>query len=208
MSTFVKGTLVESLLGAVLITVLLLPFQILLPQYAPYTPFLIVPVILFFALRLPLGGLVPMVLSFLAGVAWGLLFTLVAGPLLAANPASAPVVFGVGITAIIFLILTVHPLGLGRSPLGMVPAVLLGFVESLMVVMVLSHVGGDGAPAALVPPAGLLAIAGFFVYGAVMTAIMVVVSGAAANAVAGKGWNPHRGAPQSSAPQRTAVEVH
>lgn len=38
MSKFVKGTLVEAILGAVLITVLLLPFQVALPQYAPYTP--------------------------------------------------------------------------------------------------------------------------------------------------------------------------
>lgn len=141
-------------------------------------------------------------LSFLAGVVWGLVFAVVAGPLLAANPASAPLVLGVGITVVIFAILAVHPLLLGRTPLAMVPAVLLGFVESLMVMMVLSHVGGTPmAPAALVPPAGLLAIAGFFVYGAVMTAIMVVVSGAAADAVAGKGWNPHRGAPGAAVPQ-------
>lgn len=71
MSSYVKGTLVEAALNAVLITVLLLPFQILMPQFAPYTPFLIIPAILFFALRLPPRGLVPMVLSFLAGVAWG-----------------------------------------------------------------------------------------------------------------------------------------
>lgn len=70
MSHYVKGTLVEAALGAVLITVLLLPFQALFPQYAPYTSFLIVPILLFFALRLPLGGLVALALSFLAGVAW------------------------------------------------------------------------------------------------------------------------------------------
>ncbi|MHA6511212.1 hypothetical protein [Tessaracoccus sp. Z1128] len=199
MSNFVKGTLVEAILGAVLITLLLLPFQILLPQYAAYTPFLIVPIIVFFALQLPLGGLVPMVLSFLAGVVWGFLFALVAGPMLAADPASAPLVLGVGITLVIFLILAVHPTVLGKTPLAMVPVVLLGFVESLMVMMVLSQIGDNpGAPAALVPPAGLLAIAGFFVYGAVMTAIMVVVSGKAADAVAGPGWNPRRGAPQQA----------
>lgn len=196
MSDFVKGTLVEAILGAALITILLLPFQVLFPAYAPYTPFLIVPIIMFFALRLPLGGLVPLTLSFLAGIVWGLVFALVAGPLLAANPASAPVVLGVGITAVIFGILAVHPLLLGRTPLAMVPAVLLGFVESLMVMLVLSQIAvNPGAPAPLVPPAGFVAIAGFFVYGAVMTAVMVVASGAAADAVAGKGWNPHRGAP-------------
>ena len=87
----------------------------------------------------------------------------------------------------------------GKTPLAMVPGVLLGFVESLMVMMVLSNVAaGPANPviAALTPPGGLLAIAGFFLYGCVMTAIMVVVSGMGADAVAGKGWNPHRGAPQ------------
>lgn len=216
MTQFVKGTLVEALLGAVLITVLLLPFQVALPQYAPYTPFLIVPIIMFFALRLPLGGLVALALSFLAGVVWGFLFAVVAGPMLAANPASAPLVLGVGITLVIFLILAVHPLLLGKTPLAMVPGVLLGFVESLMVMMVLSNVvAGPANPviATLAPPGGLLAIAGFFLYGCVMTAIMVVVSGLGADAVAGKGWNPHRGAPQGapqgpspSAPRPTDVE--
>lgn len=199
MSRFAKGTLVEAVLGAILITVLLLPFQAALPGYAPYTPFLIVPIIMFFALRLPLRGLIPLVLGFLAGVAWGLLFAVIAGPMLASNPAFAPVVLGVGITVVIFLILAVHPLLLGKTPLAMVPAVLLGFVESLMVLLVLSHIGsGPGAPIALVPPQGLAVIAGFFCYGAVMTAIMVVVSGAAADAVAGRGWNPHRDAPQDA----------
>lgn len=203
MSNFVKGTLVEAILGAALITILLLPFQMLFPSYAPYTPFLIIPIIMFFALRLPLPGLIALTLSFLAGVAWGFVFALIAGPMLAANPASAPAVLGIGITAVIFGILAVHPLLLGRTPFAIVPAVLLGFVESLMVMLVLSQLGtAPGAPVALVPPAGLLAIAGFFIYGAVMTAAMVLVSGAAATAVAGRGWNPHRAAPVAQSADR------
>lgn len=173
----VKVVLVEAALNAVLITVLLLPFQIAMPQLAAYTPFLIVPVILFFALRLPLSGLVSMVLSFLAGVAWGLIFALVAGPMLTANPSSAPLVMGVGVTVLVFLILAVHPLLLSRTPLSMLPAVLLGFIEALIVILVLSQIRtSPGAPVPLVPPLGLLAIAGFFVYGSVMTAIMMVVT--------------------------------
>lgn len=123
--------------------------------------------------------------------------------MLAANPASAPVVLGVGITIVIFAILSIHPLLLAKTPLAIVPAVLAGFVEALMVMLVLSQVtAGPANPviAPLTPPVGLVAIAGFFVYGCVMTAIMVVVSGRVADAVAGKGWNPHRGGPGVPAP--------
>ncbi|HZK06047.1 MAG TPA: hypothetical protein VFC82_09430 [Actinomycetaceae bacterium] len=202
MPNVVKPTIVEAILGAVLITVLLLPFQMLFPQYAPYTPFLIVPAIMFFAMRLPLGGLIPLTLSFLAGVVWGFLFTLIAGPILASNPALTPIVLAVGITAVVFLILAVHPLLLGKTPFAMVPAVLLGFVEALMVMMFLGQIGdGPGAPAPIGPLGGFVAIAAFFVYGAVMTAIMVTLSGKAADAVAGgPQWRAARGggAPKSA----------
>ncbi len=197
MSSYVKGTLVEAALNAVLITILLLPFQILMPQFAPYTPFLIIPAILFFALRLPPRGLVPMVLSFLVGVAWGMVFALIGGPLIAAQPASAPLVLGVGVTLLVFAILAVHPLLLHKTPLSVVPAVLLGFVESLLVILVLSQIRtGPGAPTPLAPPIGLLAIAGFFIYGAAMIAIMIPVTAIVTDAVAGKDWNPRR-APNS-----------
>lgn len=190
----VKGTLVEAILGALLITLLLLLVQAAFPHMAAYTPFAILPIPLFFALRMPLGGLVALFLSFLAGTVWGFAFNLVAGPMIGANPASTPMILGVGVTLMIFLILAVHPLLLGRTPLAVVPAVLIGFLEMLMVLLIFNNPGIVN-PAA--PKLDWFWVVGIFAYGCIMTAIMVVVSGAAADKVAGKGWNPHRGAPQA-----------
>ncbi len=189
----VKGTLVEAILGALLITLLLLPVQAAFPPMAPYTPFAILPIPLFFALRMPLGGLVALLLSFVAGTVWGFVFNLVAGPMIGANPATTPLVLGVGVTVVIFLILAVHPLLLGRTPLAVVPAVLVGFLEMLLVLLVFAN------PGIVQPRAPTLTwawVVGIFAYGCVMTAVMVVVAGAAADRVAGRGWNPHRGAPE------------
>lgn len=187
MSKFAQGTLIDAALGAVLITLLLLPGQALLPQYAPYTPFAIMAVVLFFALRLPLGGLVALFLSFAAGVAWGFLFMLVGGPMIGAAPASAPLVLSVGITLVIFLILSVHPLLLGKTPFAIVPAVLWGFLNMLIVMMIMPMLP---EAAARLDAASALAI---FAYGCVMTAVMLVVSGAITEKVVGKGWRQDAG---------------
>lgn len=192
MSKFAKGTLVDAALGAVLITLLLLPGQALLPQYAPYTPFAIVAIVMFFALRLPISDLIPLFLSFAAGVGWGFLFMLVGGPMIAANPASAPLVLSVGITLVIFGILSVHPLLLGKTPFAIVPAVLWGFLNMLVVMMIMPMLPA-GAPT--LGPVSALAI---FAYGCVMTAIMVTIAGGIADKVAGKGWRRTPGVPQAA----------
>lgn len=200
MSSVVKGTLVEAALGAVLITLLLLPYQAAFPAYAPYTPFAIMPIVLFFALRMPLPGLVAIALSFIAGTAWGFAFMLIGGPMIGANPASAPVVLGIGITVVIFLILTVHPLLLGRTPLAVVPVVLYGFLQMLVVMLVRPVVG----EAALTP---LVAIA-LFLYGCVMAAVMVPVSGAVAAKAAGRrDWRPAPPGADQAAPAPAGGEA-
>lgn len=157
---------------------------------APYTPFAILPIPLFFALRMPVGGLIALLLSFVAGTLWGGLFALVAGPMIAADPASTPVVLGVGVTLVIFLILAVHPL-LGRTPLGVVPAVLVGFLEMLMVLLIFTNPGivASGAPTLTWPW-----VVAIFAYGCVMTAVMVGVSGAISERVGVKNPQPDRGA--------------
>ena len=132
MSTQTKGTLIQAALGAVLITLLMLPFQALTP-FAPYSAMLILPVLLFFALQAPPRALLGMFLSFACGVGWAGLFMLVKNALPAVP---LEIMMGVGVTLIIFSILAVHPILLGKTPFGVVPAVLLGFVESLLVMMV------------------------------------------------------------------------
>lgn len=187
MSKVVRGTLIDAALGAILITLLLLPVQAAFPQMAPYTPFAILPIPLFFALRMPLGGLIPMFLSFLAGTVWGLAFSMVAGPMIGANPASTPLVLAVGVTLVIFGILAVHPLLLGRTPLAVVPAVLLGFLEMLMVLLIMNN------PGIVLPGAAKLDwfwVVGIFAWGCVMTAIMLVVSGAVTEKIVGRNWRP------------------
>jgi len=107
---------------------------------------------------------------------------LVGGPMIAANPASAPVVLGVGITVVIFGILSVHPLLLGRTPFAIVPAVLWGFLNMLIVMLIMPMLP-DGAPK--LDAVSALAI---FAYGCVMTAVMVAVSGGITAKIVGKGW--------------------
>lgn len=83
-----------------------------------------------------------MFLGFAAGVGRPGLFMLVAGAL-PGVPLAA--LLGAGVTVVIFLILSVHPVLLGRTPFGVVPAVLLGFVESLLWLM-LDPMPAEGAP--------------------------------------------------------------
>ena len=200
MAKATTGTLLQAGLGAVLITLLLLPFQGLTP-YAPYTPLAILPVVLFFSLGLPLGGLVAMFLSFLAGAAWGGLFMLVAGAL---PDVPEPTLLGVGITLMIFLILAVHPLALAKTPFGIVPVVLLGFVEVLMVMLMMPLVTA-GEPAL-----DLLWTVIIFGYGCVMTAVMVAASERITRAVLGADWRgPGPSAPdeQPRTPERRNPHV-
>lgn len=178
MTKATTGTLLQALLGAVLITLLLLPFQGLTP-YAPYTPLAILPVVLFFSLGLPLRGLPAMFLSFLAGAAWGGLFMLAAGAL---PGIPQPVLLGVGITVMIFLILAVHPTALSRTPFGIVPAVLLGFVEVLMVMLMMPLVARSA------PALDLLWTVIIFAYGCAMTAVMAAASESVTAALLGRDW--------------------
>lgn len=178
MTKATTGTLLQAVLGAILITVLLLPFQGLTP-YAPYTPLAILPVVLFFSLGLPVRGLPAMFLSFLAGAAWGGLFLLVAG---AFPGIPQPALLGVGVTLMIFLILAVHPTVLAKTPFGIVPAVLLGFIEVLMVMLMMPLVTAGE------PVLDLLWTVIIFAYGCAMTAVMAAASEWVTTALLGKNW--------------------
>ena len=176
MSPTIKGGLMQAAaLGAVLITILMLPFQALTP-FAVYSPLLIVPVILFFALQAPPQALVGMFLSFACGVGWAALFMLGAS----ASPACpCRRSWGSGVTLVIFLVLFVHPILLGGTPLGVVPAVLLGTVASLLV-MTTTPLLAPG-----VPMLNLLWLLVIFAYGCAMTFVLVFVQGKIMSAVFG-----------------------
>lgn len=199
MSSQTKGILIQAVLGAVLITILMMPFQAVTP-FAPYSPMLILPVMLFFTLQAPPKALLGMFLSFACGVGWAGLFMLVKDAL-PGVPLEA--VMGVGVTLVIFLILSVHPILLGRTPFGVVPAVLLGLIESLLVMNLTPMLDG-GAPTLNL--AWLLVIFG---YGCVMTLILVLVQDKLISAVLGKAWRsaPSEDVPSSQIPSTPPVRT-
>ena len=184
MSLHTKATMFQALLGAVLITVLMIPFQAITP-YAPYTALLILPVLFFFTLGAPPQALVAIFLSFAAGVGWAALFMLVKNAL-PGVPMEA--MMGVGIAVVIFIILSVHPLLLGKTPLAIVPAVLLGLTEALLIMLLMPML------AAGEPQINLLWLLVIFAYGCVMTFILVIVQDKLTAALFGKNWK----APEAS----------
>lgn len=154
------------------------PFPALTP-FAAYSPLLILPVLLFFALQAPPQALLGTFLSFTAGVGCAGL----------SMPARAALLFvplglmlGVGVTLVIFLVPSVHPALLRHLPLAVVPAVLLGVVLSLLVMLV-NPLFQDGVP--LLNPLWFIAIFG---YGCVMALILVLAEARLLGAVLGKDW--------------------
>ena len=156
----------------------MLPFQALTP-FAPYSAMLILPVLLFFALQAPPRALLGMFLSFACGVGWAGLFMLVKNALPAVP---LETMLGVGVTLIIFSILAVHPILLGKTPFGVVPAVLLGFVEALLVMMI-TPLLQDGAAYP-----NLLWLLVIFGYGCLMTLVLLVVQDKLITKVLGNEW--------------------
>ncbi|MGV9866535.1 hypothetical protein [Rhodococcus koreensis] len=189
MSSQTKGILIQAVLGAVLISILMIPFQGLTPL-APYSAMLILPIMLFFTLQAPPKALLGMFLSFACGVGWAGLFLLVKDAL---PGVPFELMMGVGVAVVIFLVLSVHPILLGRTPFGLVPAVLLGLIESLLVTMVVPMLV-DGAP-----ELNLLWLLVVFGYGCLMTLILVAVQDRLISAVLGTTW---RSAPTEDAPTR------
>lgn len=178
MPTQTKGTLIQAALGAVLITILMLPFQALTPL-APYSAMLILPVMLFFTLQAPPRALLGMFLSFACGVGWAGLFILVKNAL---PGVPLEIMMGIGVALIIFLILSVHPILLGQTPFGVVPAVLLGLVESLLVMMVTPLLQEGAAHL------NLLWLLVIFGYGCMMTLALVTVQDKLITIALGKEW--------------------
>lgn len=178
MSLHNKATVFQAVLGAVLITVLMVPFQAVTP-YAPYTALLILPVLFFFTLGAPPQALPAIFASFAAGVGWAALFMLVKDAL-PGVPFEA--MMGIGIAVVIFLILSLHPTVLSKTPLGIVPAVLLGLTEALLV-MLLMPMLADGEP-----KINLLWVLAIFAYGCVMTFVLVVTQDKLTKKLFGEEW--------------------
>ncbi|MBV7272768.1 hypothetical protein I6U48_07525 [Clostridium sp. PL3] len=72
-------------------------------------------------------------------------------------------VFGILTTVIIFAILAIHPIFLDKTPFGIVPCVLLGFIESLFTFLI---------KPSNVSPIGPIHLVAFFGYGMVLSFIL------------------------------------
>ncbi|MBP2651933.1 MAG: hypothetical protein H6Q74_2758 [Firmicutes bacterium] len=174
-STKNKAIFIQALIGAILVTVLLIPFQAL-TSYAPYTWMIFIPLILFFSFGGSQKLLPAMFLSFLSGILWGIAFFYLAAIM---NGLPMPMVFGILTTALIFGILAIHLILLGKTPFGMVPCVLIGFVESLFIFLIKpSNVSSIGS----------IQLIAFFAYGIVLSYILVNVSGFFCKLALGKDW--------------------
>ncbi len=171
-----KAIFIQALLGGVLITVLLLPFQAMTP-YAPYTWMIFVPIVILFALG-PNPKIIPaMFLSYVCGILWGQLFFLLADKMMAFMPMEG--IFAILTTVIIFLILLVHPMFLGKTPFALVPCVIIGFVESLFTFLI---------KPSNVEPVGAMQLLFFFGYGVVLGGILLICSKLLCDKFLGKDW--------------------
>ncbi|AKE91474.1 hypothetical protein [Rhodococcus aetherivorans] len=187
MSVQTNVILVQAVLGAVLITVFMIPFQASTP-FALYRPMVILPVLLYFALQAPPHALLGMFLGFTCGVAGGEAFLVVKNAL---PEVPLGLVMGIGVACGLPRPRNAPTRIGGPHPPGMVPAVLLGVVETQLVTN-LSVLLPDGAP---VPNLPWLVV--IFGYGCVMTLILVLVQDKIIGALLGAQW---RSAPTDEAP--------
>lgn len=162
MSTKNKALFIQAILGGILITVLLMPFQALTP-YVSYTWMIFIPIILFFCLGVQCKLVPPMFLSYVCGAIWGIIFKYLAGVMSAAGWSPA-LTFGILTTVIVFAILAVHPILLGKTPFGMAPIVLIGLVETIFTFLI---------QPANAPVIDSLQLIFFFAYGLALSFLLV-----------------------------------
>lgn len=178
MSTKNKSLFIQAILGGILITVLLIPFQALTP-YVSYTWMIFIPIILFFCLGVQCKLILPMFLSYLCGAIWGIIFKYLAGVMSAAGW-STELTFGILTTVIVFAILAVHPILLGKTPFGIAPIVLIGLVETIFTFLI---------QPVNAPTIGSVQLIFFFAYGLVLAFLLVQASAFCCKLFLGKDWN-------------------
>lgn len=164
-----KVGLVQAFTGAVVLTLLMMPMGML--GFGQYIWMLFLPLLLFFALKAQFQVIPSMIVCYICGVVWAYL----SGALQGAFASFAPplVVETVPTILCIFLVLTVHENLLVKTIFGNVPALFLGMSTTFFVFMM----GIDITPFHLV---------GFFVYGVVLSVVLVMGGGFVCSLVFGK----------------------
>lgn len=157
MSDRMKVKMIQSLTGAIVLTLLMQIFA--LTGFAQYMWMLFLPLLLFFALGADFKKIPSMIVGYICGIAWAYVNGIVQG--IFGSFAPEIVVNIVPTILIIFLVLTIHEGLLINTVFGNIPSLFLGMATTFFVFML----GIDLTPVHL---------AGFYLYGILLSVILVV----------------------------------
>ena len=157
MNDRMKVKIVQSLTGAVVLTLLMQVFAV--TGFAQYMWMLFLPLLLFFALGADFKKIPSMIVCYICGIAWAYINGVVQGIL--ASFAPEIVVNTVPTILIIFLVLTVHEGFLAKTIFGNIPCLFLGMATTFFVFML----GIELTP---------IHLAGFYLYGIFLSVVLVV----------------------------------
>lgn len=169
MSDRMKVKAVQSLTGALVLTVLMQVFAAL--GFGQYIWMLFFPLLLFFALGADLKKIPGMVVCYICGVLWAYVNGMVQGVF--AVFGSELVVNVVPTVIIIFLVLVIHEGFLAKTIFGNIPCLFLGMCTTFFVFML----GVDLTPVHLI---------GFYLYGILLSVVLVISGMGVCTAVFGK----------------------
>lgn len=169
MKTEHKVGLVQAFTGAVVLTLLMIPMGML--GFGQFIWMLFLPLLLFFALKAQMKVIPSMIVCYICGVAWAFASGALQG--LFATFAPQLVVETVPTIICIFLILTIHENFLAKTIFGNIPSLFLGMATTFFVFMM----GVEITPLHLI---------GFFIYGIVLSVVLVKGGGLVCSLVFGK----------------------
>jgi hypothetical protein len=164
-----KIKIVQSLTGAIVLTILMAVFEAL--GFGRYIWMLFFPLLLFFALGADFKKIPSMIVCYICGVAWAFINGVVQGAV--AGFAPQIIVNTVPTILIIFAVLVIHEGVLANTVFGNVPCLFLGMCTTFFVFML----EVDLTPIHLI---------GFYLYGTVLSVVLVLSGMGVCAAVFGK----------------------
>jgi hypothetical protein len=169
-----KALLIQAAFGGIVLTLLMQPMVAL--GFGNYNWTLFIVLLLFFAMGADMKKIPSMIVCYPIGIAWAMVNGILMG-VLKDFPAWVP---NVALTmVVIFCILTVHENLLRDTIFGNIPSLFLGLAETFFVFSI------QPANAVAITPIHLY---GFFLYGLVMTLVLVLGGGMLCNIFLGKEW--------------------
>lgn len=169
MSDRMKVKMVQSLVGAVVLTILMQFFAA--AGFGQYIWMLFFPLLLFFALGADFKKIPSMIVCYICGIIWAHINGIVQG--LFGQFAPEMVVNIVPTILIIFLVLTIHEGFLAKTIFGNIPCLFLGMCTTFFVFML----GVDLTPIHLI---------GFYLYGILLSVVLVISGVTVCSAIFGK----------------------